>query len=91
MSPIITITTIILLIKFVLLHQWRGMQQMQHIVDSYQCEWKATLQDPEASARFKPFVNSDAKDTSIQMHLLRGQTSPLPLAGRDNLINLEQI
>jgi len=66
-------------------------QQMQHIVDSYQCEWKATLQDPEASARFKPFVNSDAKDTSIQMHLLRGQTSPLPLAGRDNLINLEQI
>ncbi len=66
-------------------------QQMQHIVDSYQCEWKATLQDPEASARFKPFVNSEAKDTSIQMHMLRGQTSPLPLAGRDNLINLEQI
>lgn len=66
-------------------------QQMQHIVDSYQCEWKATLQDPEASARFKPFVNSEAKDASIQMHMLRGQTSPLPLAGRDNLINLEQI
>ena len=68
-------------------------QEMQSLVDSYQCEWTATLADPEAIARFKPFVNSDAKDESIKMHMVRGQTSPAPAsyAGRDGLINLEQI
>jgi len=74
--------------------------QMQDLVDGYQCEWKATLEDPQARARFKPFVNSDATDASIQMHSVRGQTSPVPsvppLAApaprdRHQLINLEQI
>ncbi len=66
-------------------------EQMQSLVNSYKCEWKATLEDPEASARFKPFVNSDAKDESIQMHLVRGQTSPVPNSGRGDLINLTQV
>jgi nitrite reductase (NADH) large subunit len=74
--------------------------QMQDLVDGYQCEWKATLEDPQARARFKPFVNSDATDASIQMHSVRGQTSPAPIVaplaapaprGRHQLINLEQI
>ena len=38
---------------------------MQHVVDTYQCEWKTTLEDPEKLKRFRPFVNSDAVDPSI--------------------------
>ena len=33
--------------------------QMQHLINTYQCEWKTTLEDPEKMKRFAPFVNSD--------------------------------
>lgn len=33
--------------------------QMQHLIDTYQCEWKTTIEDPEKLKRFAPFVNSD--------------------------------
>ena len=33
--------------------------EMAAIVGSYQCEWRATLEDPEKLARFQPFVNVD--------------------------------
>ena len=31
---------------------------MARHVDGYECEWKATLDDPERLARFRTFVNS---------------------------------
>jgi nitrite reductase (NADH) large subunit len=40
-------------------------RDMQHVVDTYQCEWKAALADPEKRKLFRPFVNSDAADPSI--------------------------
>jgi nitrite reductase (NADH) large subunit len=30
---------------------------MAHVIATYECEWKATLQDPEKLKRFKSFVN----------------------------------
>jgi nitrite reductase (NADH) large subunit len=48
-------------------------RDMQQVVDSYQCEWKTTLEDPDKLRRFRPFVNSDAVDPSIVHVPLRGQ------------------
>ena len=51
-------------------------EQMQGLVDAYQCEWKTTLEDPHAMTRFQPFVNSDAVDASIVMVEERDQVRP---------------
>lgn len=50
--------------------------QMQHIVGSYQCEWKTTVESPEKLLRFKPFVNTDRADDSIVYERERGQIKP---------------
>jgi len=52
-------------------------QQMQHIIDSYQCEWKTTLSDQDMlDKRFRYFVNSDATDNNIVHIDERGQKRP---------------
>jgi nitrite reductase (NADH) large subunit len=51
-------------------------EQMAAIVGSYQCEWKTTLEDPEALKRFQPFVNSDKADSNIQFVTEREQIRP---------------
>ncbi|KGJ91016.1 nitrite reductase large subunit NirB [Colwellia psychrerythraea] len=51
-------------------------EQMTAIVGSYQCEWKTTIEDPEALKRFKPFVNSDKVDSNIQFVTEREQIRP---------------
>jgi len=50
--------------------------QMAAIVGTYQCEWKTTIEDPEALKRFKPFVNSDKADSNIQFVTEREQIRP---------------
>jgi len=50
--------------------------QMQSIVGTYQCEWKTTIEDPEALKRFQPFVNSDKSDSNIQFVTEREQIRP---------------
>lgn len=51
-------------------------EQMAAIVGSYQCEWKTTIEDPEALKRFKAFVNSDKADSNIQFVTEREQIRP---------------
>ncbi len=51
-------------------------QQMAHVVGSYECEWKKTLQDPEALKRFRHFVNADDSDSNIVFIEERGQIRP---------------
>ena len=51
-------------------------KQMTHIVGTYQCEWKTTINDPEKLKRFKQFVNSDAEDEQIVFVQERGQPRP---------------
>ncbi|MBW8825551.1 MAG: nitrite reductase large subunit [Acidobacteria bacterium] len=51
--------------------------EMARHVDTYQCEWKATLESPERLARFRTFVNSDEPDPTIVFVSERGQPRPV--------------
>jgi nitrite reductase (NADH) large subunit len=57
--------------------------QMQHVVDTYQCEWKSAVTDPAVRARFKSFVNSEQPDQRIVFVKERGQIRPARLDERD--------
>ncbi len=50
--------------------------QMQLITDTYQCEWKTTIESPDALKRFRQFVNSEATDSNIQFVTERDQIRP---------------
>lgn len=52
-------------------------QEMQHIVETYQCEWKTTYTDPEKRKRYQHFINSNEKDSNIEMAMERGQLQPV--------------
>ncbi|MEM8497894.1 MAG: nitrite reductase large subunit NirB [Pseudomonadota bacterium] len=51
-------------------------QQMEHIVGTYQCEWKAAIDDPDKKKRFKQFVNSDKQDSAVVLVEERQQLRP---------------
>ncbi|MDB5818886.1 MAG: nitrite reductase large subunit, partial [Rhizobacter sp.] len=50
--------------------------QMQHVVDTYQCEWTTAINDPTVRKRFRSFVNSDKKDETVVFVQERGQIRP---------------
>jgi len=50
--------------------------QMQQVVDTYACEWKAAVSDPVTRQRFRSFVNSDQPDEHIVFVEERGQIRP---------------
>ncbi|WP_027474062.1 nitrite reductase large subunit NirB [Curvibacter gracilis] len=50
--------------------------QMQQVVDTYACEWKAAVTDPATRQRFRSFVNSDQPDEHIVFVEERGQIRP---------------
>jgi nitrite reductase (NADH) large subunit len=49
---------------------------MQHVVDTYQDEWRTAVEDPTIARRFRSFVNSDTPDPSIVRIPLRQQHRP---------------
>lgn len=49
---------------------------MQHVVDTYECEWKNAVTDPETRKRFRQFVNSDQPDPNVVFVEERGQIRP---------------
>jgi nitrite reductase (NADH) large subunit len=49
---------------------------MQHIFDTYACEWKNAVTDPETRKRFRQFVNSDQRDPNVVFVEERGQIRP---------------
>jgi nitrite reductase (NADH) large subunit len=52
--------------------QWE--QEMQALVDSYRCEWKEVVENPELRKRFNHFVNAPRKkDPELEFENLRGQ------------------
>lgn len=51
-------------------------KQMQNVVDTYQCEWKTTIESEEQLKRFRQFVNSDAIDGNIEFVTEREQIRP---------------
>ena len=56
--------------------------QMQYHVNTYQCEWKATVESAEKMQRFRHFVNADAADPSLAYVQERGQKRPATEAER---------
>lgn len=52
--------------------QWEN--EMQLLVDSYECEWKAAIENPEIRKRFNHFVNAPTeKDPTVQFDKMREQ------------------
>jgi len=50
--------------------------RMQHLVDTYQCEWKAVVEDPEKRKQYRQFVNTEETEPSIEFVDERGQQRP---------------
>lgn len=49
-------------------------QEMQGLVDAYECEWKAVVESPELRKRFSHFVNApEEKDPTVQFETMRDQ------------------
>ena len=49
---------------------------MQFLVDTYKCEWKEVVNDPEKRRLFKQFANTDETEPSIEFVTERGQQRP---------------
>ncbi len=68
-------------LRDVIIHDRLGIceeleRQMQFLVDSYQCEWKAVVDDPEKRRLFQQFVNTDQTESSVEFVTERGQRRP---------------
>jgi nitrite reductase (NADH) large subunit len=62
--------------------------RMQHLVDTYQCEWAAVVRDPEKRRRFRQFVNTDETESCIEFVSERGQSRPADWPSE--LVSLDQ-
>jgi nitrite reductase (NADH) large subunit len=56
--------------------------EMQHVVDTYECEWKKAINDPQTLKRFRHFVNSEQPDDGVMFVPERGQIRPANLDER---------
>ena len=60
--------------------------QMAHVVGTYQCEWKTTIEDPQKMKRFREFVNADVADENIVFVKEREQIRPATAVEKRELI-----
>lgn len=79
-------------LKDVVIHDKLGIaadleSMMQRVVDTYRCEWRDVVEDPEKRKFFEQFVNTDETDPSIEFVTERGQKYPAPW--QDDLVQLE--
>lgn len=51
-------------------------KDMQFMVNTYKCEWKEVVTNPELRKRFTHFVNSDGTDEQMKWQELRNQKIP---------------
>ena len=65
-------------------------QQMQHVIATYQCEWKTTLQDDNKLKRFRHFVNSEQVDDNVIFVEERGQVRPANAEERKHFKLIEE-
>ncbi len=66
---------------------------MARVVDTYECEWKKTIESPERLKRFAHFINSDATDDNLAFVEMRGQDNGriATLEEREKLARGEEI
>jgi nitrite reductase (NADH) large subunit len=60
--------------------------QMNHVIDTWECEWASTLKDPEKMKRFRTFVNSDETDNNVVFVEERHQIRPATTDEKQSLI-----
>jgi nitrite reductase (NADH) large subunit len=60
-------------------------QDMQRVVDTYACEWKEAVTNPETRARFRHFVNSPEADSNVVFMEERGQIRPATVEERKRI------
>jgi nitrite reductase (NADH) large subunit len=58
---------------------------MQRVVDTYACEWKEAVNNPETRARFRHFVNSPEQDSNVVFMEERGQIRPATVEERKRI------
>jgi len=51
-------------------------KEMAFMVQTYACEWKEVVNNPELRARFRHFVNVEEEDPTLQFQEMRGQKIP---------------
>ncbi|HWX00485.1 MAG TPA: nitrite reductase (NAD(P)H), partial [Collimonas sp.] len=59
--------------------------EMQHVIDTYECEWKRAVTDPETRKRFRHFVNSEQADDNVVFMPERGQIRPATVEERKRI------
>lgn len=64
-------------------------ERMQFLVDSYRCEWKDVVNDPQRRKWFKQFVNTDETEPCIEFVDQRGQKRPADWP--TEAVSLEQV
>ncbi len=64
--------------------------EMQLVVDTYECEWKKAVTDPQTRRRFRHFVNSEEGDQHVTFVEERGQIRPATLEEREQIPVREQ-
>ena len=64
---------------------------MAHIVGTYQCEWKTTVESPEKLRSFRSFVNSDEPDPSVAFVRERDQHRPASWSEKRSLVETRKI
>ena len=77
-------------LKEVVIHDKLGVnaemeEDMQRVVDTYACEWKEAVNNPETRARFRHFVNSPEKDSNVVFMEERGQIRPATVEERKRI------
>ena len=60
--------------------------QMELVVDTFQCEWKTTLEDEEALKTFRQFVNYEGEDSNVVFVQERDQIRPATDLEKQQLI-----
>ncbi len=61
---------------------------MANVVNTYECEWKKAINEPETLKRFRSFVNSDQTDNNIVFVEERGQIRPANSEERGHYFNM---
>jgi nitrite reductase (NADH) large subunit len=62
-------------------------RDMQHLVDTYTCEWADAVRDPAKRALFRHFANDRAGDDTVTFVPERGQRKPDVTARRADPVN----
>ena len=64
-------------------------ERMQYLVETYKCEWKEAINDPEKRKLFRQFVNTEENESCIEFVDERGQKRPADWPKEGELVQLE--